>query len=328
MMTFYYLVPDDPWRRPGETRPGYALRWHLLRRQAPNGGVEIIYRHCEALNASGFHAVPVHMARFAIRWFPHTLRSMLFSRMLARLKPDDCVVIPEVLAAYAEKIPCRRILFLQGISTFSTPPDASLFESAITCSPYLADCLRSFAPALPVAIIPNVVDPALFHPRENAAPHAPLRVLGYPRKHPEVTDALRFIHIPAFPEALRERFTFIPLEGSSQPEFAANLRDGDVFVASGYPEGFGLPPLQAMASGCAVIGFTGGGASGFMVDGETALVAPDGDIPALSRALQRIISEPETLTRLRSNGLAMAANYTPDAMRKQLAEWAKQRTVS
>ncbi len=327
-MTFYYLVPDDPWRRPGESRLRYAFRWHLLHRQAPNGGVEIIYRHCEALKAAGFNAAPLHMAAFSITWFSHSLRPELFRCVLPRLKPEDCVVIPEVLAAYAARIQCRRVLFLQGISTFSKPLDLTCFEAAITCSPYLARYLNEHAPGLPVAIIPNVVDPARFYPRAELSPNGPLRVLGYPRKHPEVTEALMHTFIPAMPEAVRERFTFIPLEACSQDEFAVRLREGDVFVASGYPEGFGLPPLQAMASGCSVIGFTGGGAEGFMIDGKTALVAPDGDIPALAKALERIVCEPQTLTLLRRNGLEMAEGYTPEAMKKALVAWAEPLSVN
>ena len=39
----------------------------------------------------------------------------------------------------------------------------------------------------------------------------------------------------------------------SQGEIADFFRDADVFLAIGYPEGFALPPLEAMACGCAVV---------------------------------------------------------------------------
>lgn len=306
----------------------YFLRWHLLRSQAPNGGVEIIYRHCEALQSAGIEACPVHMEKFYITWFNHTLRHKVFKNVLSTIRPNDIAVIPEVLAPLAGGLNCRCVLFLQGTSTFKRPLELTNFESAIACSPFLANYLKERNPEMDVAVIPNIVDPARFHPRSDVTPNTPLRVLSYPRKHPEVTDALIHQYIPAFSDEVRSRFTLIPLEPSSQHVFATHLREADVFISSGYPEGFGLPPLQAMASGCGVIGFTGGGADGFMLNGETALVAPDGDIETLAKALERIVSEPETLRRLRANGLAMASRYTPEAMKEALVAWVQTKLPS
>lgn len=50
---------------------------------------------------------------------------------------------------------------------------------------------------------------------------------------------------------------FIPLENMNQSEIAEKMRESLFFLSFSYKEGFGLPPAEAMACGCIVIGYTG-----------------------------------------------------------------------
>ena len=45
----------------------------------------------------------------------------------------------------------------------------------------------------------------------------------------------------------------------SEAAVADILRESQVFLSFGHPEGFGLPPAEALACGCLVIGYHGGG---------------------------------------------------------------------
>ncbi len=88
-------------------------------------------------------------------------------------------------------------------------------------------------------------------------------------------------------DEIKQKAEFVILENQySQTEIAEHFREADIFLAIGYPEGFALPPLEAMACGCAVIGFTGGGGLDHMIDGKTALVAEDGNVSELAACLQ------------------------------------------
>lgn len=72
-------------------------------------------------------------------------------------------------------------------------------------------------------------------------------------------------------------------------------------------EGFGLPPLEAMACGCAVI--AANAAALPEVCGNAALYVDPHDQAALTAAMQRMLDDPALLRRLRQQGPAHAARY-------------------
>jgi len=77
------------------------------------------------------------------------------------------------------------------------------------------------------------------------------------------------------------------IQDCHEQDFANQLRDTKIFITHTYPEGFGLPALEAMASGCLVVGFTGGGGNTYMEHGSNCLIASkDGDYKTLGRMLE------------------------------------------
>lgn len=65
-----------------------------------------------------------------------------------------------------------------------------------------------------------------------------------------------------------------------------------VLPSRGNAEGLGLSLVEALLSGSAVIGSTAGGIPEVITDGRTGLLVPDGDVPALTAALGRMIDDP------------------------------------
>jgi glycosyltransferase involved in cell wall biosynthesis len=63
-------------------------------------------------------------------------------------------------------------------------------------------------------------------------------------------------------------------------------------------EGFGMACLEAMAHGVPVVASGVGGLLDLVVDGETGLVVPPRDVPALRTALERLLGDPELRRRL------------------------------
>lgn len=72
-------------------------------------------------------------------------------------------------------------------------------------------------------------------------------------------------------------------------------------------EGFGVVCLEAMANGAAVVASAVGGLLDLVVDGETGLLVPPGDVPALRAALQRLLGDPQLRRRLGAAARARAA---------------------
>lgn len=70
-------------------------------------------------------------------------------------------------------------------------------------------------------------------------------------------------------------------------------RNAALYVVSSDEEGLGLTILEAMASGRPVVSTACGGPSTVLVDGETGLLTPVGDAPALADAMATVLRQPD-----------------------------------
>lgn len=90
-------------------------------------------------------------------------------------------------------------------------------------------------------------------------------------------------------------------------ELPAWYRAASAFVYPSLFEGFGLPPLEAMACGCPVLTSTDGALA--EVCGTAALQADPLDVSALQHQLTRIAGDAGLRDRLRAAGLARARQF-------------------
>src|SRR5579863_6731424 len=92
----------------------------------------------------------------------------------------------------------------------------------------------------------------------------------------------------------------------------------DVFVFPSFYEGFGVPPLEAMACGAPVI--PSNTSSLPEVVGDAALLVDPHDINEIARAITRVLEHPPLQEELRQKGYKQAARYTwQNSARKMLA---------
>jgi glycosyltransferase involved in cell wall biosynthesis len=77
-----------------------------------------------------------------------------------------------------------------------------------------------------------------------------------------------------------------------------------IYLCPSWDEGLGMPPMEAMACGAALVTYDNGGCRDYARDGETALVAPRRDVDALARALARLVEDALLRDRLARAGQA------------------------
>jgi glycosyltransferase involved in cell wall biosynthesis len=83
-------------------------------------------------------------------------------------------------------------------------------------------------------------------------------------------------------------FKIEELDGLSESNLAQKLQKSSIFLSTGFPEGFALPPAEAMACGALVVGYHGNAAKEYM---HSNLCSPVEywDIPNMVKSLQAYI---------------------------------------
>jgi glycosyltransferase involved in cell wall biosynthesis len=99
-------------------------------------------------------------------------------------------------------------------------------------------------------------------------------------------------------------------------ELAALYGGASLFIYPSRAEGFGIPPLLAMASGVPVVAADNGATTEVLAD--AGIVVPAGDAAALAAALERVLADPASLAPSRAAGRARASRFTVDAMASRM----------
>jgi glycosyltransferase involved in cell wall biosynthesis len=76
----------------------------------------------------------------------------------------------------------------------------------------------------------------------------------------------------------------------------------DIFLCPSWDEGLGMPGMEAMACGAALVTYDTGGSRDYAFDGRTAFVAPRRDIPALEAQLERAITDESLRHKIAKEG--------------------------
>jgi glycosyltransferase involved in cell wall biosynthesis len=185
----------------------------------------------------------------------------------------------------------------------------------IVISTWLRDVMRErFDSEAEVLVTP--VDPALFHhvevPRESGAVRVLMLQHDYAWKG--VADGMdavarvratgRTLHLVGFgvkPPANAAAYDEFH-ENPPQAQLARLYSGVDVYLCPSWDEGLGMPSMEAMACGAALVTYDNGGSRDYARDGATALVAPRRDVAALAAALARLLDDAALRTRLARAG--------------------------
>lgn len=282
----YYLCPDS---------------------NAPSGGIRTIYQHVDLLNSIGIEAAVVHHRRgFACTWFKHQTKTMAASEV--SLTSMDTLVFPELYVPYLKEIPVgpQLIVFNQGtyvnfsgrqsVSSWRYCVNNREFKAIIVVSVDNEEYIRYAFPGVRAGRIRNSVDSRVFYP----AADLPLRRIAVMPRLRGKDLCAQVLGLLALRNALNE-WEVVNIDKCSQEETAEILRSAAIFLSFSEREGFGLPPAEAMACGCYIVGFTGLGGREFFYPGLCSPVE-EGNVLALAKAAEEAMrnfdSEPSSIREL------------------------------
>lgn len=116
-------------------------------------------------------------------------------------------------------------------------------------------------------------------------------------EHQDFADELRQL---IFDAGLDKRILFLGERPSD--EMPLWFRRISLYVAPMRWEGFGLTPLEAMASGTAVVATKTGAAAKLVADEKTGIIVPPNDFDALSNAIESFLIDPEKAEKMGCEG--------------------------
>lgn len=264
-------------------------------------------------------ATPAWIGDFrpAIRWV---------ARWTADALPDADVLLATawqsapIVAAAPARAGAKTYLIQHYESLYHGAADAvdatyRLPLAKIVISTWLRDVMRErFGADADVLVTP--VDAALFHRVDVARAPGPPRVLMLQHDYAwkGVADGMDAVaRVRAKGEALQLVGFGVkpPRDRAGYDEFHANPPQGelarlysgvDVYLCPSWDEGLGMPSMEAMACGAALVTYDNGGSRDYAHDGETALVATRRDVAALAAALARMLQDPALRARLAAAG--------------------------
>jgi len=280
----------------------------------PLGGVRIIHHHVAILARHGCDAYVLLRQEEPQRFFDSTVPSLIAGRNFV-VRPTDIFVVPEPWGDVLQSLSrtsARRVVFCQnhfymphGLG--SAPDYASHGVSTIfCCGEVIAAYVRDTFGIPEVPVVHNAIDLTLFQP-------APKRrqIAFMPRKMRKEAEFIKMTfqrRHPAFAS-----LPWIPIEMMPEARVAELLGESSIFLSLSRMEGVGLPPLEAMACGCLVIGFTGGGGGEYASPINGYWCQPDdfvGCADALARACAIFDSDPVEYELRRASAAATAGQYS------------------
>jgi glycosyltransferase involved in cell wall biosynthesis len=297
----------------------------------PAGGIRKQYRAVDALNAAGVPAAIVHKrAGFACSWFSHSTRIVAAADVV--VGPSDVIVVPEVYGPAILDLPAgvRQVIFNQnayltlgslttgGAAAAAPYTDNPDLGAIIAVSDENAELLRHAFPDAPVRRIRLGIDPAIHHP---PAERAGRRIAYMPRRRgDEAAQVLRLLTL----RGVLEDWEVVAIDRCSERDAADLMRSSRIFLSFSEREGFGLPPCEALACGCVVVGFDGFAGREYFRP-PFAVSVEDGDVVAFALAAERVVrhfeADPAGMAAAGAKGARFVlARYSPEAEQRDLID--------
>jgi glycosyltransferase involved in cell wall biosynthesis len=100
----------------------------------------------------------------------------------------------------------------------------------------------------------------------------------------------------------------------SEPEKIKYLDWCDILVLPSYYEAFGIPLIEAMARGKAVVATRTVGSKSLVKHGETGFLVKIGDSHSIAEVIVRFLRDPELKYQMGKEALKQASNFRIDNM--------------
>ena len=242
------------------------------------GGVAVLFQVARHLVQGGFDACLVLREERSRAMVPEDLPTMVWDDL--RLTPQDIWLVPEGWVNALTpglNARARTVVYVQNWAyTFSALPEgvswSQLKVSFLAVSQPVAWFLEQSV-GVDCPVLRPGIDLGHFHPAESEL-EGRLSVAYMPRKNKALASQIRQIFESRRKLQGKEPAAWREIHGLDTHGVANVLRGSHLFLITGFPEGCPLPPLEAMASGCLCVGFSGFGGWDYMRQAQAGGFVP------------------------------------------------------
>ena len=296
-MTIYYMCPDF-------TRA--------------SAGTRTLYLHVKYLNNSGIDACIVHLEDgFTMNWHGIDVPVKYLSKIF--IEAEDILVFPETslkLLASAKPLVCTKVMIVLNWAHFIEKlPNGSSWRSygieyALSPSHYICDFVK-WTMNIPCTYFDCAIDKDLYY---YEAHNKDTRVISHMTR--KQTSGLMVERLLNLHGDQYQGLDWRAMHDLPEETYADNLRVSGTYLATGNMEGLNISVIEAMACGCLVIGYTGGGGKDYMTgdgDGKNCLIVDTDDYYMMVRTLEQVLenwaADPTYYDNVIKNGLKTAENF-------------------
>ena len=237
----------------------------------PIGGVKQIHRVSEALNSLGYSSTVVQDdASYRPKWFSssvNTISKKDFFKHCGLNESNDIIVLPETFIAGLNSIhqTIPKIIFNQNVGYTYGMPNVKFPSPGIVHTLYRHQSVKqiwcvseydrvylSSTLGIPISKIHRIIN---YVESVDFEPIVRKKWISYmPRKNQAHSDIV--VNLLSS-QAFLKGWKIVPIAGLSNKDVLKVLTASHIFLPFGYPEGFGLPIAEALATGCSIVGYHG-----------------------------------------------------------------------
>lgn len=237
--------------------------------------------------------------------YPHQFDLIDLASMEAHITERDLLIANPSFSdhLFGPRLPGTKLMYVQDFKTFAVID--GFFNHYVCCSRCIAHFLK-LVYDMEVPVIPlcyhaeDVPEPVPWD--ERVADE--IVVVG---KH-YAAELFAIVEREMKARGVTHRLRLVT-DGIPHRELLAEMARHRYFMAITPAEGFGLTPLEAMACGCAVMGFHGCGGLEYMRSGENCDVAPYPDVAGMVDHAAALLADDGRARKLAEQSLVDAPTY-------------------
>lgn len=292
----------------------------------PVGGIMVQAAHVAALARAGYDAkLCTIYSGPRPDWIDP--EAPLVDSNRASVGPGDILVlhdsIPRKVFDRFMGMKIRRVMFCQNHYFFDQTlrPDERLADFPIDAFICVSEPIAAYLRDVHGVPDPVVIRPGIMQ-RRVPEKEKKLRVCFMPRKR--LIESGTIVHRLNYLYPEHADVEFVSIHGLHPEKVAEVMAECAVFLSLSVNEGLGLPPLEAMRSGCLVVGYHGGGGLDYATE-ENGLwydsATPAGLVDLLADTLTRLKAEPDSFAPMLAAGRRTADRYRLDVMQEELCRF-------